>query len=156
MEGYTWSNRCFPTSGGYTYRHTDWWDGFMKYAVERSVVAMIDIPSFIRIHLSIQKLMWRHTDTHRSLHVVSILSDSRLIIFLHIFINFVLKSLLWETEQINHINYFGALFQFLRIKICKWRWVNLAMFVGQLVEYWIKREGRKGTFDCIKLWLFSH
>jgi hypothetical protein len=26
---------------GYTYRHTDWWEGFMKYAVEMGSVAMI-------------------------------------------------------------------------------------------------------------------
>jgi hypothetical protein len=34
---------------GYTYRHTDYWEGFMKYAVEMGSVAMIHIPSFIKI-----------------------------------------------------------------------------------------------------------
>jgi hypothetical protein len=39
---------------GYTYRHTDLWEGFMKYAVETDPVAMICIPNFIKIASSIQ------------------------------------------------------------------------------------------------------
>jgi hypothetical protein len=34
---------------GYTYRHTDWCEGFMKYAVEMGSGVMIYIPSFIKI-----------------------------------------------------------------------------------------------------------
>jgi hypothetical protein len=66
---------------GYACRHTDWWEGFMKYAVE-----MIFIPSFIKIGSGIQKLTWGDTQTHRQ-HgdVISLLSAfqnkySRLII----------------------------------------------------------------------------
>jgi hypothetical protein len=32
---------------GYTYRHTDSWEGFMKYAIEMGSAAMTCIPSFI-------------------------------------------------------------------------------------------------------------
>jgi hypothetical protein len=32
---------------GYTYRHTDRWEGFMKYATEMGSVAIIYIPDFI-------------------------------------------------------------------------------------------------------------
>jgi hypothetical protein len=51
-------HRVFAYQGqeGYTYRHTDWWEGFMKYAVEMGSGAMIYIPSFIKIGLAIQKL----------------------------------------------------------------------------------------------------
>jgi hypothetical protein len=43
--------------GGYTYRHTDWWEGFKKYAVDIGSGAMIYIPSFTKIGSAIQKLM---------------------------------------------------------------------------------------------------
>jgi hypothetical protein len=33
---------------GYTYRHTNWWEGFMKYDLQMGSVAMIYIPSFIK------------------------------------------------------------------------------------------------------------
>jgi hypothetical protein len=33
---------------GYTYRHTDWWKGFMKYAVEMVSDAMLCVRSFIK------------------------------------------------------------------------------------------------------------
>jgi hypothetical protein len=33
---------------GYKYRHTDWWKGFMKYAVEMGSGVMIYIPIFIK------------------------------------------------------------------------------------------------------------
>jgi hypothetical protein len=39
------------------YRHTDWWEGFMKNAAEMGSGAMIHIPSFIKIGSGIQKLM---------------------------------------------------------------------------------------------------
>jgi hypothetical protein len=48
---------------GYTYRHTDWWEGFMQYAVEMGSGAMIYIPSFIQIGSGIQKMMEGYTDT---------------------------------------------------------------------------------------------
>jgi hypothetical protein len=41
---------------GYTYRHTDWWEGFMTYAVEMCSGAMIHIPSSIKTSSGIQKL----------------------------------------------------------------------------------------------------
>jgi hypothetical protein len=50
---------------GYTYRHTDWWEGFMKYAVEIGSGALIYIQIFIKTGSSIQKLIrgWGYTDT---------------------------------------------------------------------------------------------
>jgi hypothetical protein len=53
---------------GYTYRHTDCWEGFMKYTVEMGSGAMIYeyIRSFIKIGLGVQKLtrrIHRHTDS---------------------------------------------------------------------------------------------
>jgi hypothetical protein len=33
------------TKEGYTYRHTDWWEGFFNWAVEMGSGAMIYIPS---------------------------------------------------------------------------------------------------------------
>jgi hypothetical protein len=42
---------------GYTYRHTDCREGFMKYTVEIGSGAMIYIPSFVNFLLSIQKLI---------------------------------------------------------------------------------------------------
>jgi hypothetical protein len=45
------------TTGGYTYRHTDSWEGFMKYAVVMGPGAMKYIPCFIKIGLGIQKLL---------------------------------------------------------------------------------------------------
>jgi hypothetical protein len=58
-------SRCLST---YTYRHTDWWEAFMKYAVKKGLGNMIYIPSLMKIGSSIQKLMGgkvvnRHTDT---------------------------------------------------------------------------------------------
>jgi branched-subunit amino acid transport protein len=58
-------SRCLATIRGYTYRYTDWWERFMKYAVEMGSVAIVYIPSFIKSGSSIQKLMWgihKHTD----------------------------------------------------------------------------------------------
>jgi hypothetical protein len=36
---------------------TDWWQGFMKYAVEMGSGAMIYIPSFIKFGSGVQKLI---------------------------------------------------------------------------------------------------
>jgi hypothetical protein len=41
----------------YTYRHTDCWEGIMKYAIEMGSGAMIYIPSFIKTGSGIQKLI---------------------------------------------------------------------------------------------------
>jgi hypothetical protein len=40
-----------PSNGkcGYTYRHTDWWEGFMKHTVKMGPGAIIYIPRFIQI-----------------------------------------------------------------------------------------------------------
>jgi hypothetical protein len=34
-------SRCLTMIRGYTYRHTDWWKGFMRCAIEMGSVAMI-------------------------------------------------------------------------------------------------------------------
>jgi hypothetical protein len=50
---------------GYTHRHTEWWVGFMKYAVEMGSGSMIYIPSFIKIGSGTKILLGgihRHTD----------------------------------------------------------------------------------------------
>jgi hypothetical protein len=41
---------------------TDWWEGFIKYAVEMGSGAMIYIPSFKKIVSAIQKLTGGYTD----------------------------------------------------------------------------------------------
>jgi hypothetical protein len=48
---------CLATTEAYTYRHTDWREGFMKYAIEMGSGVMIYIPSFIKIGSRIQKLI---------------------------------------------------------------------------------------------------
>jgi hypothetical protein len=62
--------RCLATIGGYTYRHRDWWEGFMKYVTDMGSGTMIYILSFIKIGSGIRKLIrgiHRHTDTKRAL-----------------------------------------------------------------------------------------
>jgi hypothetical protein len=58
-------SRYLATIGGYTYRHTDKWEGFMKYAVEMGSGAMIYtyIPSFIKTGSAIQKSIGGDTQT---------------------------------------------------------------------------------------------
>jgi hypothetical protein len=46
------------------YRHTDWWEVFIKYTVEMGSGVMIYIRSFIKIGSGIQKIIGR--DTHTS------------------------------------------------------------------------------------------
>jgi hypothetical protein len=48
-----------------TYTHTDWWEGFMKYAVQMDSGAMISKSSFVKIGSGIQKLNGRDSQTHR-------------------------------------------------------------------------------------------
>jgi hypothetical protein len=56
--------RCLATIGGYTYRHTELWEEFMKYAVEIGSGAVIYITSFIKISSVIQMLIGGiHTDS---------------------------------------------------------------------------------------------
>jgi hypothetical protein len=43
-------------NGSGIHRHTDRWEGFMKYVVEMGSGALIYIPSFIKIGSGIQKL----------------------------------------------------------------------------------------------------
>jgi hypothetical protein len=48
------------------HRHTDSWEGFMKYVVEMDSGAMIYLPSFIKTGSGIQKLIggkYSHTDS---------------------------------------------------------------------------------------------
>jgi hypothetical protein len=42
---------------GYTYRHTDWLEGFINYAVEMASGAMTYIAIFVKAGSAIQKLM---------------------------------------------------------------------------------------------------
>jgi hypothetical protein len=52
------STEPFPSSDrGYIYRHKDWLEGFMNYAVEMGSGSVIYTPSFIKINSSIQKLI---------------------------------------------------------------------------------------------------
>jgi hypothetical protein len=49
-----------------TYTDTDWWEGFIKYAVEMRSAATIYIPNFIKTGSGIQELIqeiYRHTDS---------------------------------------------------------------------------------------------
>jgi hypothetical protein len=57
--------------GIFTYRHTDWWKVFMKYAVEMGSGAMIYIPSFIKTGSAIQTLMGRGEYRHTNSMVIS-------------------------------------------------------------------------------------
>jgi hypothetical protein len=56
------------TTGRYMYKHTDLCEGFMKYAIEMGLGALIYsyIPSFIKIGSGFERL-WggTHTHTHR-------------------------------------------------------------------------------------------
>jgi hypothetical protein len=66
----TWSpNRYLAKIGGweYTYRHTNWCEGFMKYSVEMGSNAMTYTPSFITTGPGIRKFMVGGEDiqTHR-------------------------------------------------------------------------------------------
>jgi hypothetical protein len=51
------------TIGRYIYRYTDWWEIFMKYAVEMGSGAMMYVPSFIQIGSAIQMLIRGDTQT---------------------------------------------------------------------------------------------
>jgi hypothetical protein len=42
-------SRCLATIEGYTYRHTDQWERFMKYAGVMESCAMICVPDLIKI-----------------------------------------------------------------------------------------------------------
>jgi hypothetical protein len=50
-------NCCLATIVGYTYRYTDWREGFMKYAAEMGWSAMIYVWNFIQIGSAIEKLV---------------------------------------------------------------------------------------------------
>jgi hypothetical protein len=56
------ASRCLVTIGGYTYRGTDWWEGFMKYAVEMGSGAVIYTPSLIKMCSGVHKLIWGFTE----------------------------------------------------------------------------------------------
>jgi hypothetical protein len=45
--------------------HKDWWNGFIKYAVEMVSGTMIYIQSFIKTGSGIQKLIAGESQTHR-------------------------------------------------------------------------------------------
>jgi hypothetical protein len=51
--------------GGYTHRHMNKWEGFMKYITEMGSSAMMHLPSFIKTSSGNQKLVGgihRHKD----------------------------------------------------------------------------------------------
>jgi hypothetical protein len=52
-------SHCLAIIGGYTYRHTAWWEGFMKYAVKMGSGTMIYkyIQNFINIVSAVRKLI---------------------------------------------------------------------------------------------------
>jgi hypothetical protein len=52
-------SRCLARRMGYTNRHMDCWEEFMKCPVEMGSGAMIYIPSFIKIGSAIQMSMER-------------------------------------------------------------------------------------------------
>jgi hypothetical protein len=63
-------SRWLATIQGYTYKYGDWWERFMKYAIEMGSGAMICILIFIKIGSGVQSWyggihIHRHTDTHR-------------------------------------------------------------------------------------------
>jgi hypothetical protein len=58
------SSRFLAKIGRYTYRHTDRWEGFMKYAAEMGSGAMIYIPNFVKIGSGIRKLIEGVSQTH--------------------------------------------------------------------------------------------
>jgi hypothetical protein len=49
----------------YTFKHTSWWEGFMKHAVQVGSRIYVYIPSFFRIGSFIQKLTEMDTESHR-------------------------------------------------------------------------------------------
>jgi hypothetical protein len=54
--------------------HTDWREGFMKYAVGMGSGAMIYIPSFIKTGSGIQSRWGGHSKRHRQRDIISLLS----------------------------------------------------------------------------------
>jgi hypothetical protein len=59
-------SRCLSTVIVYTYRHTGWWEGFMKYAVQMSSGAMIYVHTkfykdWFKYSKSNRKRVFRHT-----------------------------------------------------------------------------------------------
>jgi hypothetical protein len=66
-------NRCLATIDGFTCRHTDWWEGFIKYAVQMDSDAMICMQNFIKTSSGIQKFMGGDTQTPRQHDIISML-----------------------------------------------------------------------------------
>jgi hypothetical protein len=60
-------SRCLATIGRYTYRHIDWWEGFMKYVDEIDSGAILYMPSFIKIGSGVQKFI---LGIHRHFYVL--------------------------------------------------------------------------------------
>jgi hypothetical protein len=63
-----------PNNGrGYTYRHIDWWHGFMKHAIEMSLGNNIYMPTFMKIVWGIQKLIGEiHRNTGSNGNLISL------------------------------------------------------------------------------------
>jgi hypothetical protein len=77
-----WPSPYLVTIRGYTYRHTDCWQRFMKYAVEMGSGAMIYKSSSINIVSGIQKLIGgihREHGDHISLLLFFQYKESRVI-----------------------------------------------------------------------------
>jgi hypothetical protein len=52
---------------GLTYRHTDWWEGFRKYAAEVVSEATINTPYFIKTGSGLLKLIGEYADIQTAL-----------------------------------------------------------------------------------------
>jgi hypothetical protein len=71
LTAVTFLPSCFlSTIRGYTYRNTDWWEGFFNYSVEMGSAAVIYeyVPSFIKIGSGVQRLIRGDTHTHTHTH----------------------------------------------------------------------------------------
>jgi hypothetical protein len=61
---------------GYTYRHTDRWEEYMKHSTEMGSGAMMFLPSFMKTGSAIQKFMrgiYRHTDSTVSFYFLKLM-----------------------------------------------------------------------------------
>jgi hypothetical protein len=112
-------SRCLATITRYTYRHTDWWVGFMKNAAQMSSGAIIIIRSFIKNVSSIQKLMGGQTYTHRQPADVI-----RLLWFLKNMESRLIKTTtIYNVQNIDHSSltvHFILLYAYVYCLCCKW------------------------------------
>jgi hypothetical protein len=66
---FTESRRYLATIGGYTYKHTGWWEKLFNWTVEMGSGAVMYVPYFMKIGSGVQKLIRGiHRHTHRQQH----------------------------------------------------------------------------------------